>query len=119
LFLQGLPSVLKGKFLIIKFVYKINTMGVHKTKVISIRVSAEKYIDIFQKSLAQGKSVNAYILNNLDELALKVEELENKIKALKDDKPNYDDDGNKINYYDADGKRIIYQDDDGKKMIYL
>ncbi|MGB0881199.1 MAG: coiled-coil domain-containing protein [Polaribacter sp.] len=41
-------------------------MKVNKTKVLSIRIAAQKYIDIFQAALNNEKSINNYILSSLD-----------------------------------------------------
>mgnify|MGYP000454026072 CR=1 FL=1 len=70
-------------------------MGAHKSKVVSIRIDAQKYIEIYQDALNQEKSINAYILASLDQvnkleddnkkICLELKEHQEQIKKLKKD----------------------------------
>lgn len=70
-------------------------MKVNKTKVLSIRIAAQKYIDIFQAALNNEKSINNYILSSLDgvdkleeenkKIRLEIKQHQEEIKKLKKD----------------------------------
>lgn len=68
-------------------------MKVNKTKVLSIRIAAQKYIDIFQAALNEEKSINNYILSSLDG----VDKLENENKKIRLELKQHQEEIKKLN----------------------
>lgn len=68
-------------------------MKVNKTKVLSIRIAAQKYIDIFQAALNNEKSINNYILSSLDG----IDKLENENKKIRLELKQHQEEIKKLN----------------------